>query len=137
MLFRSARTIMAEFKSPYNFWAKAINTACHLSKRLYLRPFTNKTSYELLGGKNPNLSYIKVFGCKCQVYIKGSKLPKLEPRTFEGIFVGYAKESHTYRVYNISTGCCNSPTLVNKNMSKIFTFDLICIIASLIKNFLT
>ena len=96
---------MAEFKSPYNFWAEAINTACHLSNRLYLRPFTNKTSYELLGGKKPNLSYIKVFGCKCQVYIKGSKLPKFEPRTFEGIFVGYAKESHTYRVFNISTGC--------------------------------
>ena len=96
-----ARTMMTDFKSPYKFWAEAINTACHLSNWLYLRPFTNKTPYELLGGKKPNLSYIKVFGCKCQVYIKGSKLPKFEPRIFEGIFVGYARnptliESTTY-----------------------------------------
>ena len=97
-LIDMARTMMAEFKSPYNFWAEAINTACHLTNRLYLRPFTKKTPYELLGGKKPNLSYIKVFGCKCQVYIKGSKLPKFGPRTFEGIFVGYAKDSHTYRI---------------------------------------
>jgi hypothetical protein len=31
------------------------------------------------------------------------KLGKFESRTFEGIFVGYADESHTYRYYNKST----------------------------------
>ena len=74
-------------------------------------------TYQLLGGKKHNLSYIKVFGCKCQVYIKGSKLPKFESRTFEGIFVGYAKDSHTYRVYNISTGC------VEESMNMVFHED--------------
>ena len=97
--------MMAKFKSPYNFWAEAINTACHLSNRVFLRPMSGKTPYELLVGKKPTLTYIRVFGCRCQVYIKGTRLSKFEPRTFEGIFVGYAKDSHTYRVYNISTGC--------------------------------
>jgi hypothetical protein len=116
-LIDMARTMLAEFKSPYNFWAEAINTACHLSNRLYLRPYMNKTSYELLVGKKPNLSYVKVFGCKCQVYIKDSKLPKFEPKTFEGIFVGYAKDSHTYRIFNISTGC------VEESMNVVFHED--------------
>ena len=56
----AARTMMAEFKSPYNFWAKAINTACHASNRLYLRKGLNKTPYEILTGNKPNLKY---FGC--------------------------------------------------------------------------
>jgi hypothetical protein len=31
-------------------------------------------------------------------------LGKFDPKTFEGIFVGYAAESHTYLVFNKSTG---------------------------------
>jgi hypothetical protein len=100
-----ARTMMAEFKSPYNFWAEAINTSCHLSNRTYLCPLLGKTPYELLVSKKPTLNYIRVFGCKCHVYIKGTRLSKFDSRTFEGIFVGYAANSHTYRIYNISTGC--------------------------------
>lgn len=33
-LMDAARTMLAEFKSPYNFWAEAINTACHATNRL-------------------------------------------------------------------------------------------------------
>ena len=100
-----ARTMLAEFHSPYNFWAEAINTACHYSNRLFFRPLMEKTPYELLIGKKPSVSYFRVFGCKCHVYIKGCKLAKFESRSFDGILVGYAANSHTYRVYNISTGC--------------------------------
>ena len=32
------------------------------------------------------------------------KLGKFETRTIEGIFVGYAENSHAYRYYNLSTG---------------------------------
>jgi hypothetical protein len=35
-LMDAARTMLAEFKSPYNFWAEAINTARHATNRLYL-----------------------------------------------------------------------------------------------------
>ena len=104
-LIDMARTMLAEFRSPYNFWAEAINTACHYSNRLFFRPLMKKTPYELLIGKKPNVSYFRVFGCKCHVYIKGCPIAKFESRTFDGIFVGYAANSHTYRVYNISTGC--------------------------------
>src|SRR3954464_3594574 len=62
-LIDAARTMMAEFKSPYNFLAKAINTACHATNRIYLRKILNKTPYEILPGKNPNIKYFRVFGC--------------------------------------------------------------------------
>ncbi|KAK1626770.1 hypothetical protein QYE76_001085 [Lolium multiflorum] len=70
-LMDMARSMMAEYKSRYNFWAEAISTACHSSNRLYLRKGLNKTPYEILTGNKPNISYFKVFGCKCFYKIKG------------------------------------------------------------------
>jgi transposase InsO family protein len=56
-LMDMARTMLAEFKSPYNFWAEAINTACHATNRLYLRKGLKKTPYEILTGNKPNIKY--------------------------------------------------------------------------------
>jgi transposase InsO family protein len=35
-LIEAARTMLDEYKTPDNFWAKAVNTACHAINRLYL-----------------------------------------------------------------------------------------------------
>jgi hypothetical protein len=64
----------------------------------------NKTPYEILLGKKPDLSYFRVFGCKCFIRKKGNRLSKFETRSIEGIFVGYSTNSHGYRVYNKTTG---------------------------------
>ena len=71
-----ARTMLDEYKSPYKLWAKAINTACHASNRLYLRKLKNKTPYELMTGKKPNVKYFRVFGCKCFILNKKTRLAK-------------------------------------------------------------
>jgi hypothetical protein len=102
-LMDMARSMLAEFKSPYNFWAKAISTACHSSNRLFLRKGLNMTPYEILTGSKPNIKYFRVFGCKCIFLRKGVCLGKFDPTALEGIFVGYGAESHTYRVFNKST----------------------------------
>ncbi|KAK1694018.1 hypothetical protein QYE76_010715 [Lolium multiflorum] len=103
-IIEMARTMLSEFNSPHNFWGEAISTAVHYSNRLFLRPLHNKTPYELLTGNKPNVTYIRVFGCKCLVKNNKGKLGKFETRTIEGIFVGYAENSHAYRYYNRSTG---------------------------------
>jgi hypothetical protein len=36
--------------------------ACHALNRLYLHHLLKKTSYELLTGNKPNVSYFRVFG---------------------------------------------------------------------------
>jgi hypothetical protein len=57
-----ARTMLDEYKTSDRFWAKAINTASYSINRLYLHRILKKTSYELLTGKKPNVSYFRVFG---------------------------------------------------------------------------
>src|SRR3954470_10074013 len=85
-LIEMARTMLAEFKSPYNFWAEAISIAFHASNRLYLRKEINKTPYEILTGNKPNISYFRVFGYKCFYLIKGVRLTKFESKALEGFF---------------------------------------------------
>jgi hypothetical protein len=104
-LMDMVRSMLAEFKSPYNFWAEDISTACHSSNRLFLRKGLNMTPCEILTESKPNIKYFRVFSCKCFFQRKGVCLGKFDPKTLEGIFVGYGAESHTYKVFSKSTGC--------------------------------
>src|SRR4051812_43513466 len=74
-------------------------------KPVFLRKILMKTPYELLTGHKPNVKYFRVFGCKCFFRNKKVRIAKFQSKTIEGIFVGYASNSHSYRVYNKSTGC--------------------------------
>lgn len=95
--------MLAEFNSPKSFWAEAVSTACHSSNRLYFRKKLNKTPYEIFTGNKPTISYFRVFGCKCYYLHKGVRLAKFQSKALEGRFVGYGAESHTYRVYDVSS----------------------------------
>ncbi|GJS27331.1 retrotransposon protein, putative, ty1-copia subclass [Tanacetum coccineum] len=57
----------------------------------------DKTSYELWYGKVPNLSYLKVWGCKALV--KRDTPEKLQQRPVKCIFIGYPKETMGYYFY--------------------------------------
>jgi hypothetical protein len=81
--------MLDEYKTPDRFWAKAINTACYSINRLYLHRILKKTSYELLTGKNPNVSYFRVFGSKCFILVKRGRKSKFAPKAAEGFLLGY------------------------------------------------
>jgi hypothetical protein len=65
-LLDMARTMLDEYKTLDRFWAEAINTACYSINPLYIHRILKKTSYKLLTGKKPNVSYFRVFGNKCE-----------------------------------------------------------------------
>ena len=69
-LITLARTMLDEYGTHEKFWAEAINTACYASNRLFPHRLLMKTPYELLIGRKPNISYLRVFGCKCYIYKK-------------------------------------------------------------------
>ncbi|XP_022870546.1 uncharacterized protein LOC111389800 [Olea europaea var. sylvestris] len=105
--------ILHEFSSPItpqqngelalHFWGEAINTACHIINRVYLRPKTDQTPYEILKGKKPTVKYFRVFGSKCYILRDRENLSKFESKSDEGIFLGYSRNSRAFRVYNLRT----------------------------------
>jgi hypothetical protein len=54
-------------------------------------------------GRTLKVSHFHVFGCKCFIVKKGEKLDKVEARSVDGIFFGYASHSRAYRVLNLET----------------------------------
>jgi hypothetical protein len=97
--------MLDEYKTSDQFWAKAINTACHATNRLYLHKLLKKTSYELLTSNKANVSYFRVFRSKCYVLHKMSKSSKFTPKVYEGFLLGYDSNSHAYCVFNVTTSC--------------------------------
>jgi hypothetical protein len=103
-LLDMARTMLDEYKTSDRFWAEAVNTACYAINRLYLHRILKKTSYELLTGKNPNVSYFRVFGSKCFILVKRGRKSKFAPKAVEGFLLGYDSNTRAYRVFIKSTG---------------------------------
>jgi transposase InsO family protein len=56
-LIDMTRSILSEYNVSQSFWAEAINTPCYCSKRLYCHLLKEKTPYELLNGRKPNIAY--------------------------------------------------------------------------------
>jgi transposase InsO family protein len=103
-LLDMAGTMLDEYKTLDRFCAEAINTACYSINRLYLHRILKKTSYELLTGKKPNVSYFRTFGSKCFILIKRGRNSKFAPKAVEGFLLGYDSNTRAYRVFNKSIG---------------------------------
>jgi hypothetical protein len=100
-----ARTMLDEYKTSDQFWAEAINTTYHATNHIYLHKLLKKTPYDLLTGNKSNISYFRVFGCKCYILQKRLKSSKFAPKVYEGFLLGYNSNSRTYRVFNKDVSC--------------------------------
>ncbi|GKE34869.1 retrovirus-related pol polyprotein from transposon TNT 1-94 [Tanacetum coccineum] len=61
----AARTMLIFSKAPLFLWAEAIITTCYTQNRSLICLRYNKTPYELMHDKKPNLSFLHVFGSLC------------------------------------------------------------------------
>jgi transposase InsO family protein len=88
-LIDMARSMLNEFNVSHSFWVEAINTTCFYDNRLYCHKFLDKTPYEILNRRKPNIAYFRVFGCKCYILKKGTRLSKFEKKYDKGFLLGY------------------------------------------------
>ncbi|GKB81515.1 retrovirus-related pol polyprotein from transposon TNT 1-94, partial [Tanacetum coccineum] len=64
-LIEAARTMLIYAKAPLFLWAEAVATACYTQNHSIIRLPHDKTPYELLHDKLPDLSFFYVFGALC------------------------------------------------------------------------
>nr|GFA04133.1 hypothetical protein [Tanacetum cinerariifolium] len=89
-LVEAARTMLIFSKALMFLWAKVIATACYVQNRSLIHTRHNKTSYELVHSKKPDLTFLCIFGTLCYLTNDSKDLGKLQPTVDIGIFVGYA-----------------------------------------------
>ena len=97
------RSMINESNVSEYLWVEAVSTACYIINRVYLRPLTSKTAYEIFNGRKPTVSYFHIFGCKCFVLKSGLNLGEFDERSEEAIFVGYSLNSKAFRVFKKSS----------------------------------
>ncbi|GKE15685.1 ribonuclease H-like domain-containing protein [Tanacetum coccineum] len=102
-LIESARTMLADLKSPTTFWAEVVNTACYVQNKVLVIKLHNKTPYELFLGRKPALSFMRPFGCPVTILNTIYHLGKFDGKADEGFFVEYSTNSKSFRVFNSRT----------------------------------
>jgi len=102
-LQESARVMLHAKHLPYNFWAEAMNTSCHIHNRVTLRSDTTTTLYEIWKGRKPTVKYFHVFGSRCYKLVDRDHIRKMDPESDKGIFLGYSTNKRPYRVFNSRT----------------------------------
>ncbi|KAL4282937.1 hypothetical protein GQ457_16G017700 [Hibiscus cannabinus] len=91
------RSMMSHIDLSTSFWGYALETAAFTLNRVPSKS-VQKTPHEMWTGKRPNMSFMKVWGCKA--YVKHQNSTKLEPKSQKCTFVGYPKETKGYYFYN-------------------------------------
>ncbi|GJV08750.1 retrovirus-related pol polyprotein from transposon TNT 1-94 [Tanacetum coccineum] len=89
-LVEAAWTMMIFYKALMFLWAEAVATACYTQNRSLIHTRHNKTPYELVHDRKPDLTFFRVFGALCYPTNDSEDLGKLQPTADIGIFVGYA-----------------------------------------------
>nr|GEW85626.1 retrovirus-related Pol polyprotein from transposon TNT 1-94 [Tanacetum cinerariifolium] len=90
-------------QAPLFLWAEVVATACYTQNRPIVRIHYDKTPYELLHNKLPDLSFLNVFGALCYPINDSENLGKLQPKADIGIFIGYALTNKAFWIYNRRT----------------------------------
>ncbi|KAJ9529095.1 hypothetical protein QJQ45_007775 [Haematococcus lacustris] len=96
-IFEKARSIIHSADISLSFWAHAVKFANHVR---CLLPVSGQplTPWEAFYGVKPDLSGLRVFGCRVWLYVPDHQRSKLQAKSVEGLFLGYEPGSKAYRV---------------------------------------
>ncbi|CAB0001583.1 unnamed protein product [Nesidiocoris tenuis] len=97
-IVEKARCMLADASLPKSYWAEAVNTAVYLNNRSPTKAVHDKTPFEAWTGNKPDLSHIRIFGCKAMAQVPRQKRKKWDPKSEEYIFVGYGEDTKGYRL---------------------------------------
>nr|GEU42901.1 zinc finger, CCHC-type [Tanacetum cinerariifolium] len=97
----TTRSMMKAIKLPLTFWAKAVKHAIYILNRVPTRAQVDKTPYEALYNRKPNLENLKIFGCIAYAKITIPYLKKLDDRSIPMIYLGVEEGSKACRLYDL------------------------------------
>ncbi len=79
-----------------SYWSYAISTTAHLINRLPTPNLGHRSPWQVLYHKNPDLAYLRTFGCQCFPLLTPYTAHKLYRKTQPCIFLGYPLHSKGY-----------------------------------------
>ncbi|GJZ89112.1 retrovirus-related pol polyprotein from transposon TNT 1-94 [Tanacetum coccineum] len=90
-------------RTPQSNGVVIIDTSTYILNQILIRVILGKTPYKLLRGRKPTLDYFRVFGSKCFILKTKDYLTKFDPKSYEGVFLGYSQNNKAYILLNKHT----------------------------------
>lgn len=97
-----ARCMLFDAKLTRGFWGEAVLTAVKIMNST-MNSGINAIPVEIWSEKSVDLSIFRIFGCRAMVKVPDGTRKKLDNKSIECIFVGYAAEQKGYRFIEKST----------------------------------
>jgi hypothetical protein len=102
---RANRTIMECARSmnraqglDLEFWAEAVNMVVYIKNRCPTKALKSMTPQEAWIGRKPDVSHLRVFGCKAFAHILNEKRSKLGSKSMPCVFLGYCEGTKAYHL---------------------------------------
>lgn len=102
-VLEKARCLLVDAGLPKSFWAEACSTAVYLINRSPAKRLMGQTPHEIWSGKRPDLSHLKVFGCRAMTHIPKELRRKWDEKARSCLFLGYLEHTKGYRLYDEKT----------------------------------
>ena len=112
-----ARCLLEQSGLKKEYWPYALNMVSEI-KNFCFHSCTQKTPFEAMYKKKPNLESIKVFVCSAFVHVEISCRGKIDRTSQKGIFLGSSDNSKTYLV-----GIPNDKGVFKVRKSRYVTFN--------------
>ena len=97
-LLEMTRSIMKHMKVPNMLWGEAVRHSTYLINRIATKSLADKTPYEALRARKPDISHLKVFGCVCYARTNTVGRKKLDDRSKILVHLGTEPGSKAYRL---------------------------------------
>jgi hypothetical protein len=91
-----ARSMILAQGLEFEFWGEAVNTAVYIKNRCPTKALDSKTPQEAWSGRKPDVSDLRVFGCKAFAHVPDEKRTKLESKSMPCVFLGYYEGTKAY-----------------------------------------
>jgi transposase InsO family protein len=97
-----ARALLKQRGMPTIFWREAVVMTVYILNRSPTKALNGRTPYEAWHGRKSAVSHIRVFGCLAFGKELGHN-GKLNDRSTQGVFIGYAEGSKAYHILDPGT----------------------------------
>jgi len=125
-LVEMARAMLFDAGLPNTYWGDAILYATHVLNRVPTRAIADRlTPHEVFTGNRPSVAHLRIFGCKAHVHVPDEKHCKLDAKSVECTFLGFAESRKAYvcvhcasgRIFEsrdvvFDEGCANAPSRI-------------------------
>ena len=100
------RSMLHAKNVPGRFWAEGMRTAAHVINKLPQPRLEFVSPFEKLWNKKPTVSYLRVFGCVCYVFVPDHLRSKIDKKAVRCIFVGYDNQRKGWKCCDPVNGRC-------------------------------